>query len=97
MARLLTIQELRASTGITNIPTWSVGELDNFTFLLENTVFSNNNTVWAWWLETPRSDTSDYIWHISGYDRFVAGSIVSNVSGLGIRPVIEVSKTNIEY
>ena len=38
-ARLLTIQEIRQGTGITSIPTWKVGELDNYIYLLENTKF----------------------------------------------------------
>ena len=47
-ARLLTIQEIRQGTGLTSIPTWKIGELDNFTYLLENTTFSSGkNASWA--------------------------------------------------
>ena len=97
-ARLLTIQEVRQGTGITGIPTWKVGELDNFTYLLENTKFaSNSNSVWAWWLENVRFDNSTYAWHVYGNYRDVSNNSVSNAYVHGVRPAIEVSKTNIEY
>ena len=95
-ARLLTIQEVRQGTGLTSIPTWKVGELDNFTYLLENTKFSSNgNAAWVWWLENPRSDNSADAWRVGGSNRYVNFSTVSD--SLGVRPAIEVSKTNIEY
>ena len=97
-ARLLTIEEIRQGTGITNIPTWQTGELDDFTFLLENTKFdTGNNATWAWWLENPRSDYSENARNVSGRDRDVNSNAAANYSGVGVRPVIEVSKTNIEY
>ena len=97
-ARLLTIEEVRQGTGLTSIPTWKVGELDNFTYLLENTKFSNNsNSAWSWWLENARSDASTTAWFVFGYDRLVSYNTVSDAGAIGIRPVIEVSKTNIEY
>ena len=94
-ARFLTFQEVKKGTGI-NIPTWKFGELDNFTYLLENTIFSsNNNAAWTWWLENPRSDDSTDAWHVHGGNRRVGTFTVSG--GYGVRPAIEVSKTNIEY
>lgn len=97
-ARLLTIQEVRKGTGLTSIPTWKVGELDNFTYLLENTKFSSNgNSAWAWWLENARSDNSTDAWLVDGSHRVVNINTVSNAVGLGVRPAIEVSKANIEY
>ena len=96
-ARLLTIQEIRNGTGI-NVPTWKVGELDNFTYLLENTKFSSNgNASWAWWLENVRSDSSLSAWYVLGNNRYVYDYTVSYADDIGVRPVIEVSKTNIEY
>ena len=98
VARLLTIQEVRKGTGLTSIPTWKVGELDNFTYLLENTKFSSNgNSAWAWWLENARSDNSTDAWLVDGGHRVVNINTVSNAVGLGVRPAIEVSKANIEY
>ena len=97
-ARLLTIEEVRQGTGLTSIPTWKVGELDNFTYLLENTKFaSNSNSAWAWWLENSLSDYSTDAWAVSGGTRNVGNITVTNTSGLSVRPAIEVLKTNIEY
>ena len=97
-ARFLTIQELRQGTGITSIPTWKAGELDNFTYLLENTKFSSkSNAAWAWWLENARSDNSMNAWDVHVNVRFAYGNTISNVGDTGVRPAIEVSKTNIEY
>ena len=97
-SRLLTIEEVRQGTGITNIPTMEAGELDNFTYLLENTKFaSNSNSAWAWWLENARSDTSTYAWFVYSYSRYVNSRTVSFAGDFGVRPAIEVSKTSIEY
>ena len=97
-ARLLTIQEVRKATGISNIPTWKVGELDNFNYLLENTKYSNASTAaWAWWLENPRSGDSAYAWIVAGNGRSVYGGTADNVRDSGVRPAIEVLKSNIEY
>ena len=96
-ARLLTIQEIRQATGKNNIPTWNVGELDNFNYLNENTsFFSSANKIWAWWLENPRYSTND-AWNVNSSYRRVPGDPVSYDSGNGVRPAIEVSKTNIAY
>ena len=97
-ARLLTIQELRQGIGISNIPTWQLGELDKFIYLLENTKFSNNNNAaWGLWLENGRSGTSTNAWYVHGNSRLVSHYSVSFAGGFGVRPAIEVSKTNIEY
>ena len=97
-ARLLTIQEVRKATGISNIPTWQAGELDNFNYLFENTKYSNgSNAAWAWWLENPHSGDSDRAWPVNGHTRNVGIDPVSNDGGLGVRPAIEVLKSNIEY
>ena len=94
--RLLTIEELRIATENNGIPTFQVGEIDNFTYLLENTSFSNENNF-AWWLENVRSDNSRQAWSVNGYYRTVYGNTVEDISSTGVRPAIEVSKTNIEY
>ncbi|CDD29339.1 uncharacterized protein BN654_00879 [Clostridium sp. CAG:433] len=97
-ARLLTIQEVKKGTGLSNIPTLQVGELDNFTYLLENTKFANNsNVAWAWWLENSLSDNSVNAWFTYGHGRYVNYNTVSDAVGYAVRPAIEVSKSNIEY
>ena len=97
-ARLLTIQEVRKATGISNIPTWQVGELDNFNYLFENTKYSNgSNAAWAWWLENPHSGYSDGAWYVHGHSRHVNLNTVSRAGDFGVRPAIEVLKSNISY
>ena len=97
-ARLLTIQEVRKATGISNIPTWQVGELDNFNYLLENTKYSNDSIGnYGYWLENPLSGDSDYAWFVNGNLRYVSHDTLSNAGGNGVRPAIEVLKSNIEY
>ena len=98
VARLLTIQEVIKATGISNIPALQDGELDNFNYLLENTKYSNaSNKAWGWWLESPRSSHSFLVWYIYGHYRRVGSDIASDVEGNGVRPAIEVLKSNIEY
>ena len=97
-ARLLTMQEIKQTTMLNNIPTYLEGELDNFTFLLENTKFSSdNNGAWAWWLENARSDSSEDAWFVSGRYRFIGYNSVSIDGDIGVRPVIEVAKSKISY
>ena len=97
-ARLLTIQEVRKATGISNIPTWQVGELDNFNYLLENTKYSNDSIGnYGYWLENPHSGDSGHAWIVSGDNRRVGNGTVSSAGGFGVRPAIEVLKSNIEY
>ena len=95
-ARFLTIQEIRKGTDINNIPTWETGEFDNFTYLLENTRFaSDKSNAWVWWLENPLSDLFTDAWRVSGSYRNIGK--ISASDDHGVRPAIEVSKTNIEY
>ena len=97
-ARLLTIQEVRKATGNKDIPTWQAGELDNFNYLLENTKYSNASIGnYGYWLENPHSGYSGVAWNVSGSNRYVSDNTVSYAGGVGVRPVIEVSKSNIEY
>ena len=95
-ARLLTLQEVKKSAQNDNIPTEKIGELDNFTYLYENTKFSNGNIAWAYWIENPYSGYSSNAMYVLGSDRYVSYSSVLE-SGRGTRPAIEVSKSNIEY
>ena len=97
-ARLLTIQEVRKATGNKDIPTRQAGELDNFNYLMENTKYSNANIAnWGYWLENPHSGDSDYAWYVYGNSRYVRNITVSNAGGRGVRPAIEVLKSNISY
>ena len=65
---------------------------------MENTKYSNaDNTAWAWWLENPHSGSSSAACYVIGYDRDVSIHTVSNAGGYGVRPAIEVLKSNMEY
>ena len=97
-ARFLTNEEVRRLTGNNNIPTFEEGELNNFIYLLENTRFSDgNNAAWAWWLETSDSSNSSHALDADGHYLQVYFNNVSDKNVNGVRPAIEVSKTNIEY
>ena len=97
-ARLLTVEEIKQATGKDSIPTWQTGELNNVIYLMENTRFSSkNNASWAWWLENSSSSTSNMASNVSGNTCNINGNYVQDTSGNGVRPAIEVLKTNIEY
>ena len=97
-ARLLTIQEVREATGNKDIPTWNVGELDKCNYLLENTKYSNASIGnYGYWLENSHSGYFDLAWPVGGHRRDVNNSDVSNTWDIGIRPAIELPKSNIEY
>ncbi len=96
-ARLLTTQEINKACNIT-VGTVTPGELNSCNYLMENTKYSNgSNTTWSWWLENPRSGYSDVAWNVYGYHRYVDHAAVSSAVGYGVRPAIEVLKSNIEY
>ena len=94
-ARLLTIQEINKACNIS--AGHLKGELNNCNYLMENTRYSNSSCLNGYWLESPKS--SDYMvaWDVHGGDHGVNSAIVSTVDDIGVRPAIEVSKSNIEY
>jgi len=98
-ARLLTIQEVRKAAKNDNIPTKKKGEFDNCIYLLENTKFSNDkNGSYSYWLETYYSSNGNYAYDVNGRDLYVYDSDqVYYSSNNGVRPAIEVSKTDIDY
>ena len=95
--RLLTTHEINKACGIT-AGSWNLGELDTCNYLMENTKYSNdsirNN---GYWLENPCSGNSYCDWYARGYHRDVNNHTVSDTGVLGVRPAIEVLKSNIEY
>ena len=96
-ARLLTTQEINKACGI-EAGHWITGELDTCNYLMENTKYSNASIKnYGYWLENARSDNSAHAWLVYGYYRHVANSTVSNAGGYGVRPAIEVLKSNISY
>ena len=90
-ARLLTIQEVRKATGIDE-------NLDKHNYLMENTKYSNSSIInRGYWLENPHSGYFDSAWFVYSYSRSISNDTVSLGDRDGVRPVIEVPKSNIEY
>ena len=95
--RLLTVQEINKACGIT-AGNWIRGELNNCNYLMENTNYSNSDFLYGYWIENPYSVYSHYAcnaWYVIGSDRSVSQDNVLDAKG--VRPVIEVLKSNIEY
>ncbi len=96
-ARLLTTQEINKACGI-EAGHWITGELDTCNYLMENTKYSNASIRnYGYWLENPRSGNSDHAWDVYGSYRYVNDNTVSNAGDYGVRPAIEVLKSNISY
>ena len=96
VARLLTVQELNKSCNIT-IGNLTNGELDGCEYLMEDSEYSKSSGVsggiGVYWLETPCSSNRGMVWRVMGRSRNVNDDYVSLT--LGVRPVIEIKKTDI--
>ena len=91
-ARLITSQEVQKGCGKSTV--FSGGNLENCNYLVENTQYANLDLVRGYWLETPRNLSSSSVYFADGcYLQLDVGQAYSE---LGIRPVIEVSKSKIE-
>ena len=96
-ARLLTTQEINKACNIT-VGTATLRELDKCNYLMENTVYSNDSIGNSgYWLENPRFSNSNGAWDVCGSRRNVNPDAVLYAVGYGVRPAIEVLKSNIEY
>ena len=98
-ARFLTLAEVKKLVTF-YIPTWKNGELDDHLYLVENTNFSkkDNSKFDGYWLETPRNTMSNHSWIIYATARRVHSIEVQRTDVLvGVRPVIEVAKSDISY
>ena len=95
--RLIAFQEIKESCN-NSIATWKTGELDNCNYLFENTRYSGINGYWGYWLENPFIGTPNgHAWYAEGDGRYISIQPVSTTSLIGVRPVIEVSRKNIDY
>ena len=98
-ARLLTYQEVYSGCydGTTNIAS-TKGLSTKCKYLMENTKYSSSSLKTSGeWLESPFASYSNFAWCVHAYTR-VAGSItVNNPGNNGVRPAIEVLKSNISY
>ena len=98
-ARLLTAQEVSTGCGFT-VGNSTIGELSKqCKYLMENTIYANlANASGALWLENPCLSATDAVWSISGSQRSVFNWYgADDVRVTGVRPAIEVAKTNIDY
>ena len=96
-ARLLTAQEINNACNII-VGNSTTGELDSCIYLMENTRYSNSSIGnYGYWLENPHSEYSNYAWYVHGINRRVNYTTVSKAEVIGVRPAIEVLKSNIEY
>ena len=93
-ARFLTVQEVNKACGIT-VGDALVGELDTCEYLLENTYYSSQELLWGWWTESNHSKYSPSIWFVVGAHRFVR--YCDSNTEKGVRPAIDVLKTNMSY
>ncbi len=97
-ARLLTAQEVNEGCGFT-VGSQTSGELSTkCKYLMENTKYSSSNlTTYGEWLETPDASYPGNAWYVNAHVRYVHHYIVNNASINGVRPAIEVLKSDISY
>ena len=97
-ARLLTVQELSRGCGFT-VGSYTKGELSSkCKYLMENTKYSSSSLKpYGEWLESPYMSNSSCVWIILANSRTVNGFDVNRTDTPGVRPAIEVAKTDIEY
>ena len=96
-SRLLTTQEVEKACNIT-VGSYKDGELDNCNYLMENTKYSSSHVNnYGYYLENPLSSWSEKVWFVDSGTRSVSSETVSLAVLDGVRPAIEVSKTNIDY
>ena len=96
-ARLLTVQEINNACGI-KAGRWITGELDTCNYLMENTKYSNASIRnYGYWLENAHSVDSALALSVDGQLRDVDNDTALYAGDNGVRPVIEVLKSNIEY
>ena len=94
-ARLLTLQEIIIACNANG----TRGEFDNCNYLLENTKYSNSSLGTSeYWIETPNSSSHMFVNAVNASDRRSQNTIIASTSdSYGVRPAIEVLKTDIDY
>ena len=97
-ARLLTAQEVSTGCGVT-VGRYTNGELSSkCKYLMENTKYSSwSLETYGEWLESPEASYSGRAWHVYAGIRDVCSFDVDYASRYGVRPAIEVLKSNISY
>ena len=100
-ARLLTAQEVSAGCGVT-VGSYTEGELSSkCKYLMENTKYSSRSLkTYGGWLESPLASYDSHAWSVIATTRMVNSSDVDyapDTGFIGVRPAIEVLKSNISY
>ena len=95
-ARLLTIDEISRGCNIT-AGNQVEGELSNCTFLLENTRYTINSSMFGYFLENPDSNSNDNSWSVRGESRMVKSYYAWSSGYHGTRPAIEVPTDEIQF
>lgn len=93
-ARFITYQEVNSGCPTAKLEN-EVGELNNCQYLLENTQFANKDKLIGYWIENAYKDNNVSVHTIGGHVMTVSSS-ASNNTVLGVRPVIEINKTDME-
>ena len=98
-ARLLTYQEAYQGCNSYDKTPGSTGGLDaKCQFLMEGTNFSNTSIgIYGPWLESPYTGISSYVWNVDSYTRRLLVSDAASNTHYGIRPTIEILKSEISY
>ena len=98
-ARLLTTQEVSAGCEFT-VGSYVTGELSSkCKYLMENTKYSSGILrISGGWLESSYASDTTSAFYMNADYHFVGSRAATDPSGnLGVRPVIEVAKTDIDY
>ena len=97
-ARLLTVQELMNGCNLTQVGSFTAGELStNCKFLMEGTRYADSSKATdGIWTETPHAFASRNAWCASGYYRNVLHNS-ANGTASGARPVIDVPYSRLDY
>ena len=97
-ARLITYQELLYGCYFFKTIMDTDGGLDNCYFLFEKTKYANSSlSTTGSWMESPKDSYSSLVYFSYSNTRGVSSISSNNVNGTGIRPVIEVLKSEILY
>ena len=95
--RLITTSEIGKGCGFSLESTGAAQSIKSCLYLLENTYYSNRDYKRHWWTETPVRVSPYYIWGVQADYSEVNWDMANYNGDVGVRPVIEVAKTNIEY
>ena len=98
-ARLLTYQEVYRGCNSYDKNPNSTGGLDaKCQFLMEGTQFSNSSlATFGPWLESPNAANSSKVYRVSSGERLLNGGANADYTYSGVRPTIEVLKSEISY